>query len=72
VGPRSGLDICENSRLNRDSINEPLNEDILELNCQIGEPLCRIEGDGRNWLRWAKLCIKSFRAVRRKGRRIEE
>jgi hypothetical protein len=31
--------------------------------CQIGEPLSRIEEDGRNWLRRANLCIKRCRAV---------
>jgi hypothetical protein len=34
---------------------------------QIGEPLPRIEEDGRNWLRRPKLCIKSCRTLRRRS-----
>jgi hypothetical protein len=38
--------------------------------CQIGEPLCRIEEDGKNWLRRPKLCTKSCRAVIRRSETI--
>jgi hypothetical protein len=33
---------------------------------RIGEPWSRIKEDGRNWLNWPKLCIKSCKKKKKK------